>query len=261
MLITPFRKFALLLVAASLLAACQTSQPSSSTTQTTSHSASQPTSHVEAAVIKDTPDKVVPKYLTPDSINLRTLLPDPPAAGSPYSDGELAVIRAAQSDASSESRARAIAEDNMKVWLFAEILGPSFDAKAKPKTAAFIKQIERDSSVMTGAAKKIWNRTRPFVQDPGIKPLITDVPTSGSYPSGHTTRAALWGETLVLLAPDQADAIRARARLIGLDRIILGVHFPSDVAAGNALGKAIVEEMKKSAEFQRDLEEARSEWK
>ena len=222
--------------------------------------ATRPPSHVEAALAKSTADMVVPKYLGPDSIDLRTLLPEPPAANSPYSDGEILIIRAAQSDASPESRARAIAEDDMKVWLFAEILGPAFNAKDKPKTAAFIKQIERDSSVVTSAAKKIWNRPRPFVQDPGLRPLTSDVPTSGSYPSGHTTRAAIWSETLVLLAPEKADAIRARARLIGFDRIILGVHFPSDVAAGNALGKAIVEEMKKSGEFQKDLEDARGEW-
>lgn len=192
---------------------------------------------------------------------MRALLPEPPAAHSPYSDGELQIILAAQADASEESRKRAIAEDAMKVSIFAETLEPSFKLAEKPKTAALIKQIERDSAVITSSAKKIWNRARPFVQDPNIKPLIAEPPTSGSYPSGHTTRAAIWSETLVLLAPEKADAIRARARLIGLDRIILGVHFPSDVAAGNALGKAIVEKMKESAEFQRDLEEAKTEWR
>ncbi|MBL8876195.1 MAG: phosphatase PAP2 family protein [Phycisphaerae bacterium] len=238
-----------LLLASGLLAACQSTPPAAEST-------ARQNSHVESALNKAEPTT---KYLAPNAIDLRALLPDPPAPNSPYSDGEIGLIRATQADASPESRARAIAEDNMKVWLFAEILGPEFTAADKPRTTAFIKQIERDSSTFTSAAKKIWNRPRPFDQSPDIKILI-EKPTSGSYPSGHTTRAAIWSETLALLAPDKADAIRARARLIGLDRIILGVHFPSDVAAGNALGKAIVDKMTESPAFQHDLAQARAEW-
>lgn len=233
-----------LLLASALLTGCQSAP------------APQRTPHVETSQAKAEPQS---KYLAPDSIDLRSLLPDPPTANSPYSDGEIALIRAAQADASPESRARAIAEDSMKVWLFAEILGPEFTAKDKPRTAAFIKQVEHDSSTVSRAAKKHWSRPRPFDQSPDLKPLV-EKPTSSSYPSGHTTRAAVWSETLVLLAPEKADAIRARARLIGLDRIIVGVHFPSDVAAGNALGKAIVSKMTESPAFQQDLAEARAEW-
>lgn len=199
------------------------------------------------------------KYLAADAIDLRTLLPDPPAARTPYSNGEIEIIRAVQADAAPATIARAIAEDGMKVWLFADILGPTFTAADKPKTAAFIKQVERDSKPISDAAKKIWTRERPFDQSTEIK-LFTEKPTSGSYPSGHTTRAAIWAETLALIAPEKAEAIRARARLIGLDRIVLGVHFPSDVAAGEALGKAIVERMATDPAFQADLAEVRSEW-
>ncbi|MBX3381702.1 MAG: phosphatase PAP2 family protein [Phycisphaeraceae bacterium] len=199
------------------------------------------------------------KYIAPDAIDVRALLPDPPAPNSPISNGEIEIILAAQSDASQASRARAIEEDTMKVWLFADILGPSFNAGAKPKTAAFIKQIERDSHAISDRAKKIWNRPRPYAQDPRIK-LNTDAPGNNSYPSGHATRGAAWTEVLCLLVPDQAEALRARGRLIGFDRIILGVHFPSDVAAGNALGKAIVEQMRQSPAFQQDLADAQSEW-
>lgn len=203
---------------------------------------------------------VAGKYIAADAIDLRALLPDPPAARSAYSNGEIEIIRAVQADAAPATIARAIAEDGMKVWLFADILGPTFTAADKPKTAAFIKQVERDSKPISDAAKKIWTRERPFDQSTEIK-LFTEKPTSGSYPSGHTTRGAIWAETLALIAPEKAEAIRARARLIGLDRIVLGVHFPSDVAAGQALGKVIVERMATDPDFQADLAEVRSEWK
>lgn len=241
----------LLLAAALFTPACQTEPPVAAQPAPVSQTPPAPTTKPEAPAPG--------KYIAPDGIDLRALLPDPPAPHSPISSGEIEIILAAQSDASPASRRRAIDEDNMKVWLFADALGPSFNAADKPKTAAFIKQIERDSHAISDRAKKVWNRPRPYIQDPRIK-LVTEGPNSNSYPSGHATRASAWTETLCLLVPEKSDAVRARGRLIGLDRIILGVHFPTDVAAGNALGKAIIEEMQKDPAFQRDLEEARKEW-
>lgn len=232
-----------------LLPGCQTA-PTTALTQ--------PQPQAAAAAPPTAP--IVGKYIAPDAIDVRQLLPDPPPPNSPISSGEIELILAAQADASPAARGRAIEEDNMKVWLFADVLGPSFNAESKPKTAAFIKQIERDSKAISDRAKQLWNRPRPYVQDPRIK-LVTDKPGNNSYPSGHATRGQSWTEVLCLMFPEKSDAIQARGRLIGLDRMILGVHFPSDVAAGNALGTAIVEKMSQSPVFQSDLEAARAEWR
>lgn len=232
-----------LFASVALLAACQTIPPAS------------PQSATQPAAANPTPGK----YIAVDALDFRAILPDPPAPHSAISNGEIEIVLAARADASPDSRRRAAAEEDMKVWLFAEVLGPSFNAAAMPKTAALIKQIERDSKAISDSAKKIWQRPRPYAQDPRIT-LETDAPGINSYPSGHATRGTAWTETLCLLAPEKADAIRARGRLIGFDRLILGVHFPSDVAAGNALGKSIVDRMKDDPEFQQDLEAARAEW-
>jgi len=239
-------RFLPLCLAFALLAvpACQTSTPIAAQPEQVASKASNPAPG---------------KYITPADLDFRSLLPDPPAPGSPISQGEIEIVLAAQADASPQSRARAEAEEDMKFWLFADVLGPSFNAEQMPKTAALIKQIERDSKAISDEAKKIWKRPRPFVQDSRIA-LNSKKPGENSYPSGHATRGTAWTETLCILAPDKAEVIQARGRLIGFDRLILGVHFPSDVAAGNALGKAIVEKMKQSPAFQQDLEAARAEW-
>ncbi|MGH7244988.1 MAG: phosphatase PAP2 family protein [Phycisphaerales bacterium] len=246
-----------LFLSASLLAACQTAPPN--TTPPVAKAIDKAPAPQSQPAPASTAAPVVGKYIAPDAIDLHALLPDPPAPHSPISGGEIEIILAAQADASLDSRSRAVVEDGMTVWLFADVLGPNFNAKQMPKTAAFVKQIERDSHAISDRAKKMWERPRPYIQDPRIK-LVTDGPSSNSYPSGHATRAASWTEVLCLLVPEKADAIRARGHLIGLDRLILGVHFPSDVAAGNALGKAIVDKMKENAAFQVDLAAARAEW-
>lgn len=67
-----------------------------------------------------------------------------------------------------------------------------------------------------------------------------DPVTTLSYPSGHSAHnAALWLMAALLLAPGRAAAIAIAlgvAGLIGVSRIVLGVHWPSDVAGGWMIG-------------------------
>jgi membrane-associated phospholipid phosphatase len=77
-------------------------------------------------------------------------------------------------------------------------------------------------------------RQRPAVED---LPHLMATPTGLSFPSSHTTSsfaAARAFGTLVPGAPLQLAAVA-----MGLSRLYLGVHYPSDVAAGAALGTLI----------------------
>ncbi|NUN71386.1 MAG: phosphatase PAP2 family protein [Bacteroidetes bacterium] len=83
--------------------------------------------------------------------------------------------------------------------------------------------------------KQTTTRPRPFRALPGIQNLV--IPQDEySFPSGHTAAATvaafLFGTAIPVLAPFFA----ALALLIGLSRIYLGVHFPSDVLMGFFLG-------------------------
>jgi len=51
-----------------------------------------------------------------------------------------------------------------------------------------------------------------------------------------------------------------RARQIGWDRVIAGVHYPSDIAAGRVLGLAIGEDMLASPDFKAELAKVKANW-
>jgi undecaprenyl-diphosphatase len=86
-------------------------------------------------------------------------------------------------------------------------------------------------------AKFLFNRTRPFLWDTGIAPLIK-TPSSSSFPSGHSATAAAGAITLSVLYPPFAPVLVLAGLLVVLSRVYLGVHFPFDVLAGVAIGTA-----------------------
>jgi undecaprenyl-diphosphatase len=60
-----------------------------------------------------------------------------------------------------------------------------------------------------------------------------------SFPSGHTLHAVSFTVILTTYLPGLAGALVALASLIALSRVILGLHYPTDVAAGAALGGSL----------------------
>ncbi|MFC6330428.1 phosphatase PAP2 family protein [Alloalcanivorax gelatiniphagus] len=57
-----------------------------------------------------------------------------------------------------------------------------------------------------------------------------------SFPSGHTAAAFVMATLMGVFYPVCATVMLAFAGLVGLSRVLLGVHYPSDIAAGALLG-------------------------
>lgn len=86
--------------------------------------------------------------------------------------------------------------------------------------------------------KKRTLRPRPFQLNQDI---FVSVPPLDQYsfPSGHTLHAVAF--TIVLLAyfPTLAWLVVPFTVLVALSRLVLGLHYPSDVMAGTLIGAAI----------------------
>jgi membrane-associated phospholipid phosphatase len=64
------------------------------------------------------------------------------------------------------------------------------------------------------------------------------LPHSRSFPSGHTTTSFACATVLAFLVPRAAPFAYVLAAAIGYSRLYVGVHWPTDVVAGAALGVA-----------------------
>lgn len=62
------------------------------------------------------------------------------------------------------------------------------------------------------------------------------MPSSGSFPSGHSASAAAFAVAVGAVLPPVRPALRMTASVIAFSRVYTGVHYPSDVLVGAAVG-------------------------
>jgi undecaprenyl-diphosphatase len=88
------------------------------------------------------------------------------------------------------------------------------------------------------ALKNRLVRERPFVGLVGIECAMPPLDRY-SFPSGHTLHAVLFTVLAVEAIPALAGVLVPFASLVAASRVVLGLHYPSDVIAGGALGGAL----------------------
>ena len=112
--------------------------------------------------------------------------------------------------------------------------------------------------VAFSAGKNAWNRPRPFEVSTEVKP-VGELPGGSSYPSGNSTAGYLTAIVLANMVPEKAVALYERGREFGDDRVVLGVHFPSDVEAGRMAATALAAALEQDLVFVKDFEAAKLE--
>ena len=94
-----------------------------------------------------------------------------------------------------------------------------------------------DVLAVNATIKPLVSRARPWVVMEGFQTL-TRSSDPNSFPSGHTCAAFAFAAAIWVATPDKK--IRAAALIVavlmGLSRLYVGVHFPSDVLAGVVIG-------------------------
>jgi undecaprenyl-diphosphatase len=81
-------------------------------------------------------------------------------------------------------------------------------------------------------------RERPYISLAGIVPG-TPALDRYSFPSGHTLHAVSFTVLAVSSYPELAWFLVPFATLVAASRVVLGLHYPSDVAAGAIIGATL----------------------
>jgi acid phosphatase (class A) len=197
-------------------------------------------------------------YLDPSSVDLVHILAPPPALDSPAGKADLQAVLEAQRTRTPAEADDAEADVQLSVFRFADVMGAGFTPANLPFAKTFFEHVSSDNRQSIFAAKAYFNRPRPYVADPEVKPIVHE-PANASYPSGHATFAYVDAIILAYMVPEKAAAIFDRAARFAHNRVIDGVHYPTDIEAGRICASVIDNVLLHDAHFMADFATARAE--
>jgi acid phosphatase (class A) len=210
--------------------------------------------------VKAAPAAAPPPYFDAKALDLGRVLPPAPLNDSQITRSEIAQMLKIQQGRTPAQAQRAADDARVSVYRFADALGNPivFNAKSLPKLDTMFRKVLHEEGAVVQAGKRSFARPRPFVLEPKIEPVV-DKPPNDSYPSGHTMWARTVGLLLADMLPEYRPQLIARADEYGFNRVVAGVHYPSDVEAGKLAGTALAAFLFASPAFQADYVEAKKE--
>ena len=117
-------------------------------------------------------------------------------------------------------------------------------------TAAELKSVVVESDQLLAKIVKLCSpfkgqyvRIRPYDADPTLHPCVKIPGGQRSYPSTHAAAGILLSKFIASKFPAKRDQILRQGMQIGLNRVLGGVHHPSDVTAGRSLGRQAAKEL------------------
>ncbi len=182
-----------------------------------------------------------------------------PAEGSDEQKAELEDVTATGRIAHAGRDARCKAEAPANYFIFSSAVGSWFNEKNLPRTAALLAQATVDLTSVSEPAKANYTRPRPYVADPTIHPVLK-AEKSRQLPQRPAVRGIVWATLLSEMFPEHKDDLMKLGKQYGDDRVIAGMHYPSDVIAGQKASAAVIaKKLLDNSEFKSELEHARDE--
>jgi membrane-associated phospholipid phosphatase len=159
-------------------------------------------------------------------------------AASALHRADVALLRAARTTAHGPATERAVsaftkAGEHAAVWLAIGALGATLD---RPRRARWRRALGGVAAAYAAnvVVKQVVRRRRPDLD--GF-PQLVGTPTQLSFPSSHATSSFAGARAYApLLPPAAGAALYPLAAALAASRVYLGVHYPSDILAGAALG-------------------------
>jgi acid phosphatase (class A) len=198
-----------------------------------------------------------PNFLPGDTAAFVAQFAPPNAGDSRQTRAELDELLALQAARTPGALAAARADRKKDIRQFYGALGidATNDSSLGP-VRAFLDRVETDVSIYVRAAKLRFARQRPYIIDSRLEPCTIDVADDQSYPSGHSSYGYVAAMVLAEMVPERRAKLLARADEFARQRMICGVHYASDIAAGRVAAEWLVSALDREADFRAAKAEA-----
>jgi undecaprenyl-diphosphatase len=126
------------------------------------------------------------------------------------------------------------------LWYLLILLLPIFYGAQAVKPAILMALTGLLGVTIYGVLKRFFVRDRPFIRHAGISQAGAPLDRY-SFPSGHTLHAVSFAWQATAHFPQLGWVLVPLACLIAASRVVLGLHYPTDVIAGALLGACLAE--------------------
>ncbi len=128
------------------------------------------------------------------------------------------------------------AADHGKLWFVVAAILASGKGPTRRAAVRGVGSIAFASLSANLVAKNLFPRRRPAAELLPLHRRFEKRPTSSSFPSGHAASAVAFTTAVAMESPRTAIALAPLAGAVAYSRVHTGVHWPSDIAAGAAIG-------------------------
>ncbi|MFJ2510284.1 bifunctional phosphatase PAP2/diacylglycerol kinase family protein [Streptomyces griseoviridis] len=123
------------------------------------------------------------------------------------------------------------------LWLaVATAMAAGRTPRARRAAARGMASLGLASLTINTVGKRSVRRPRPGLDAVPLSRRLKRQPITTSFPSGHAASAAAFATGVALESPGWGAVVAPVAFSVAMSRVYTGVHFPSDVLAGAALG-------------------------
>lgn len=130
--------------------------------------------------------------------------------------------------------------DRSGIWLgISAVMALSGSARARRAATRGLVSVAITSLLANQVSKRLHGRPRPQTSGIPLPRLAHRIPSSTSFPSGHSASAMAFAAGASTEWPALSVPLRSLAATVGFSRVATGAHYPSDVVAGAALGETV----------------------
>ncbi|MFJ1596549.1 phosphatase PAP2 family protein [Streptomyces sp. NPDC088261] len=129
------------------------------------------------------------------------------------------------------------AEHTALWWAAAVVMASAGGRRGRNAAGAGLAAMGLAEALSNTVGKQLVERRRPPKEwIPNAE--VEERPTSSSFPSGHTAAAIAFATTVTVVWPAAGAVCAAPALAVAVGRVHSGAHYPTDIAAGTAIGLA-----------------------
>jgi acid phosphatase (class A) len=199
-------------------------------------------------------------YTRSAPLDLSGIIPPPPAQNSETTKAELAELHQIQESRTPAQVAAAQDDDQHEnISYLRTVMGKEFTPGNLPLLATLSDRMESEGSAASHALKGEFKRPRPYQFDRTLHPVCETVAQPNSYPSGHSIAGYLAAFLLIRIIPERSVELLKRADDFAHNRMVCGVHYPSDLVAGHEVAYVLFGYLMAQPRFQDDLAAARAQ--